>query len=165
MLGIIICLVANTQRRIRAEQQLRLSQRRYQDLSELLPQTVFEMDDKGQMTYVNRFGLSWSGYSQEDISNGLSGQDLFHPDDRPRLKENIAKIYQGAPLQGNEYRAVKKNGTTAPVLSYSRSFQREDGSTGLRGTLTDVSAIHRAEQEAMLTRLYLINVEIGRAHV
>ncbi len=158
LLGIIIYLVANTQRRILAEQQLRLSQKRYQDLSELLPQTVFEMDDRGQMIYVNQFGLTWSGYSQEEISRGFSSQELFHPDDHPKLKENIAKIHQGAPLEGNKYRIVKKNGTTAQVLSYSRPFQREDGSTGLRGTLTDVSALHRAEQEAMLTRLYLKSV-------
>jgi PAS domain S-box-containing protein len=158
LLGIILFLVANTRRRIRAEKQLRLSQMRYHDLSELLPQTVFEIDDKGMMAYVNQFGLTWSGYSQEDISAGFPGLRLFHPDDQVRVEENIARINQGAPLQGNEYRVIKKNGDITPVLSYSRPFQREDGSTGLRGVLTDVSAIHRAEHEAMLTRLYLKNV-------
>ncbi len=158
MLVVIVVLVANTRRRIRAEKKLRLSESRYRELVEMLPQPVFEVDIKGRLTYLNQFGLDWLGYSQEDLTAGVFVRDLFFQEDRQQLEENIAKILQGAPLRGNEYRILKKDGTSVPVLSYSRVLHDETGVVGLRGVVTDVSAIHRAEQEALLVRLYLKNV-------
>ncbi len=158
LLSIIFYQVANTRRRIQAEQKLRLSQIRYHDLTELLPQTIFEIDAMGQITYLNQYGLKWSGYTQEEVSTGFPVQNLFHPDDWERLDKNIKDIYQGAPLRGNKYRIINKKGEVISVLGYSRPCQAENGSIGLHGILTDVSALQSAEQDAILTRLYLQNV-------
>ena len=46
---------------------LKESEKKYRDLTELLPQPVFESDLKGNITFVNRIGLLIFGYSQEDM--------------------------------------------------------------------------------------------------
>lgn len=158
LLGVVIYLMLNTKRRIQAEKLLRESETRYRDLTELLPQTVFEIDENGQMSYVNQFGLQWSGYSRQEISAGFLALDLFHPDDHARLRANAANIRAGADLRGNEYRAVKKDGSVVPVLSYSRPYRIRENIFGLRGILIDISEINRAQQEAALVRVFLKNV-------
>lgn len=158
MLGVVIYLMITTKRRLLAEKRLRESETRYRDLTELLPQTVFEIDENGQMSYINQFGLQWSGYSRQEITRGFPALDLFHPDDRERIRNNAAHIRAGSALRGNEYRVVKKDGSVVPVLAYSRPYRIDNEALGLRGILIDISDIHQAQHEAALVRLYLKNV-------
>ncbi len=158
LLASTIYLAINTRRRIHAEKQLQESEAHYRGLTEMLPQTIFETDEQGQLNYTNQFGLDWSGYSHDDLHDRLSVLDIFHPDDHNRLQKNIARTHDENSSQGNEYRFIKKDGSVVPVLVYSRSSKLTTGGSGLRGSLIDISDIRRAEQDALLVRLYLQNV-------
>ena len=52
--------------------ELRESEDKFRKLAELLPETIFETDIKGNITYSNPIGLKKFGYTQEDLDKGLS---------------------------------------------------------------------------------------------
>jgi PAS domain-containing protein len=58
--------------RIKAEAALKESERRYRELADLLPQTIFELDAKGNIIFANSFGLKTFRYTQIDLMNGLN---------------------------------------------------------------------------------------------
>jgi ABC-type amino acid transport substrate-binding protein len=50
---------------------LRRSDRRFQELCDLLPQTVFETDAKGHITFLNQSGFDMLGVDEASIPNGI----------------------------------------------------------------------------------------------
>jgi len=50
---------------------LRHSDRRFQELCDLLPQTVFETDANGHITFLNRSGLDMLGLDEETVLTGI----------------------------------------------------------------------------------------------
>ena len=130
----------------RAEQALTETESKYRELADLLPQTVFEIDEKGNFTFANRYGFESSGYSQEDIDRGLNALQLFIPEDRERVARNIRKTLSGERSQGHEYTALRKDGSTFPVLIYSSPIIRDNKPVGLRGIVIDMTERRRAQE-------------------
>jgi PAS domain S-box-containing protein len=132
--------------RKRAEEALLVSEERFKELAELLPQAVFEIDVKGNFTYVNRCGFESSGYTQKDVDKGFNAIQLFIPEDRERVKRNIEKRLRGEETESSEYTVRRKDGSTFPVVVYSSSIIRGEEPVGLRGVVFDVTERKRAEK-------------------
>lgn len=131
----------------RIETQLRDSEFRFRELADLLPQTVFEVDSDGRLTYVNRTALEQFGYTEEDFEAGLSAIQMFIPEDRERLIENINRRLQGEAASGRDYTAQRKDGTTFPARTYTSEILHEGKAIGLRGLVFDMTEIRRAEEQ------------------
>ncbi len=82
-------LIAASFERARAERTLRLSEERYRALYDDNPTMFFSVNPDGVIQSVNRFGARQLGYTVEELT-GTSVFDLFHPDDLPVLREQIA---------------------------------------------------------------------------
>ena len=136
-----------TERRA-AESALRESEEKFRQLADLLPQIVFEVDAQGNITYANRFAFRSTGYSQEDIDNGVNMTQVFIPEETGRLIENFKKMMSGEELGGVEYTCIRKDGRTFPMMTYSSVVVRDGEPVGLRGVAVDVS--ERKLAEAML---------------
>ncbi|MHA2272282.1 MAG: PAS domain S-box protein [Candidatus Hodarchaeales archaeon] len=132
--------------RKKAEEDLRESERRFRELADLLPQTVFELDLEGNFTFANRYGLESSGYTQDDIDKGLNALRLFVPEDRPHLKEIVQRKLAGEKLGEHEYTAMRKDGSRYPVLIYSNPIIRDHKVVGLRGIVLDITDLKQAEE-------------------
>lgn len=130
-----------------AVEALQTSQEKYRELADLLPQTVFELDMDGNFTYSNRYGFDSTGYTQEDIDNGLNALQLFSPEDQERIKQNIVKLINGEQINANEYTLKRKDGSLVPVLIYSRPILRDGKPVGLRGIVVDITDRKRMERE------------------
>jgi len=115
------------------------SESRYQDLLDRLPQTVFEVDLDGGFVYVNRTGIETFGYTREELSGGLTVSALVAPEDRERLRSNIARRLSGGAPEGMRYTAVRKDGSTFPILVHSTVIHRDGRPVGLQGYLVDIS--------------------------
>jgi PAS domain S-box-containing protein len=127
------------------------SEERFRELADMLPQTIFELDLDANFTYSNRSGFESTGYTQKDIDNGLNALQLFIPEDRERVAKNIARILEGGKLEPSEYTALRKDGSTFPVLIYTRPIIRDGKLEGLRGVVVNISdrkAIEETQQEA-----------------
>jgi len=132
--------------RKKAEKALTESESKYRELADLLPQTVFEIDERGNLTFANRYGFESCGYTRQDIDKGLNALQLFIPEDRERVKRSIRKILSGEKCEGHEYTALRKDGGTFPVLIYSSPIIRGNKPVGLRGIVVDMTERKRAEE-------------------
>jgi PAS domain S-box-containing protein len=133
--------------RKRAEVALRESEERFRELAELMPETIFEVNLKGRLTFVNRNAYNYFGYTQADLKRGLTSFDMILPADRDRAKENVAKILSGERTGINEYTAIRKDGTTFPVMIHSAPIFKEGKPVGLRGFMIDITDRKTAEEE------------------
>lgn len=142
----IIKISKDITQRKQIEEALDVSERKYRDLADSLPQIVFEIDLEGNFKYINRHGFNSTGYTQEDIENGLNAFQLFIPEDRSKVRENIKKIISGVKSFGNEYTALRKDGSKFPVIVYSSPVINGNKITGLRGIVVDITEYKRAEE-------------------
>jgi PAS domain S-box-containing protein len=129
-----------------AEEKLRESEGRFQELADLLPQPVFEFDTNGKFTFVNRSGLELFGHTIEELEKGANVLEALHPDDREKAWQNIRSLGEGRPSRGNEYTAKRADGTEFPVLAYTTRICRNGEVVGYRGILIDITKRKRAEQ-------------------
>lgn len=132
--------------RQRLEESLRESEKRFRELADLLPQTIFEVDLKGRFTYANRYWLETTGYGQEDLENGINISQLFVPEQRERINENIEKVWSFGQLDENEYTVLRKDGSTYPALIYANAIIRGGRLIGGRGIILDITERKRVEQ-------------------
>ena len=133
--------------RKQAEVALRESEQRFRELAELMPETIFEMDLEGKLTFVNRNAYNYFGYTPADLKQGISSFDMIIPADRDLAKQNILRILNGERTGINEYTALRKNGTTFPVMIHSAPIFKQGKPVGLRGFIIDITDRKKAEEE------------------
>jgi PAS domain S-box-containing protein len=134
--------------REQAEKALRESEERFRELAELLPETIFELDVSGHLTFVNRSALDQFKVTQQDLDQGINAFDMFIPEDRQRVMENAQKILQGKQIGLVEFTALRSDGSTFPVMVNAAAIIHEDHAIGLRGIAIDIS--ERVQSETAL---------------
>ena len=143
-----LCGIArNITRRKQAEKALIENEKKFKELAELLPQTVFENDINGNITYSNTAGLELFGYTQKDIHNGLNFSQLFITKDSIRLKKIMPELLNNNNNKDNEYIAIKKNDTEFPIQIYSSPIIKDNKVIGLRGTIIDITKQTKVKEE------------------
>lgn len=136
-------------KRKKAEKALLLSESKYKDLSELLPQSIFEIDINGYLTFANEFAFNTFGYSKEDFNKNLSVIQMIAPHDREKAKRNIERILAGEQSDTHEYIAQRKDGSTFPVMVFSNRIMYEGKIMGLRGVIVDITERIQYEKALM----------------
>ena len=131
--------------RKQAEEAIHKSEERFKNLSDLLPEIVFEMDNKGNLTFINRQGFKTFGYKEEDLAQGLNVFQIIAPHDRDRALENTLKRLNGEEVGQQEYIATKKDGSTFPMKLSTNRIMQENKPIGVSGIAIDVSDYKRAE--------------------
>jgi PAS domain S-box-containing protein len=131
----------------KTERELRESERKYREFVELLPQTVFELDDRGTIISANHIALKSLGITQEDLDEGLNGFDVIAPEDRDRARENVQRVLNGELLGGIDYTALRKDGSTFPVIIYADAIIQDMRPVGIRGILVDITERKQAEEQ------------------
>ena len=133
--------------RKRMEEALRESETRFRELADLLPQSVFELDLKGNFTYCNRCGFETFGYTREDLEKGVNALQLYIPEERERVEQNIRKRLTGDEFDDHEYTGLRKDGSTFPILVYSSPIIRDGKPVGVRGIVLDITDRKQVEEE------------------
>jgi PAS domain S-box-containing protein len=134
------------------------SERRFRETVDLLPQIVFEIDESGNLTFLNRVALTLTGYSKEDLQAGLNALQLYSPQDRERRNENVKRLIAGETLGSNEYLLQRKDGSTFPAIVHSAPIVHENKSVGLRGIAVDITERKQMEEELRSARERLEHV-------
>ena len=130
----------------KADEALRESEERFRNMTDLLPQTVFEVDEKGDITFANREAYHTFGYSEEDIARAISVLQAVAPEDRTRAAENLRLRLNGDELSPNEYTALRKDGSRFPIILYARSTVRDGKYAGMTGILVDITEQKKMER-------------------
>ena len=134
--------------RKRAEEALRAGEARFRDLAEMLPEVVFEVNKKLNVTYANKKALDLFRYSGEDIALGLNCFDMIVPEDRQRAHDNVLKRARGEAVGPVEYEALRKDRSTFPVFLHMSPIERDGEIAGFRGLVVDITERKRLEEEA-----------------
>lgn len=149
--------------RIKAETALKESERRYRELADLLPQTIFELDARGNIIFANSFGLKTFRYTQIDLMYGLHVFEVVDPKDKERILEDVRQSLDRSSSQfgqGYEYRMIRKDGSTFPAVVYPAPIVKDGNVLGWRGIVVDISerkAAEEALQESEKTLQVFIN--------
>lgn len=110
---------------------LEQSLKKFREHTEMLPQTVYEMDLKGIQTYLNEAGIKVFRYQASPIER--SAFDFTATEDHVRMKENMQKgIAENIFTSGNAYTGVRADGTKFPVLDYGAPIFDKNEIVGTR---------------------------------
>jgi|GEM_PF-701072 len=132
--------------RRRVEEELRRSEDRFRQLAENFPETIFEADLSGRVTYANPHGMEWFGVSDADIRRGVNIMDFVAPQDREAVRDRIQQRFLGKTEGFMEYKALRTGGETFDALVYSALAYHDGRVSGLSGFILDVSERKLAER-------------------
>jgi len=130
----------------KAQEALKESETRFRDLTDRLPQMIFETDRDLRITYANRHAASVSGYSVEELTAGRPVLSLIKPSHHARFMESVKSILANSPYEPKEYTAIRKDGSTLPVVVYSSLISRNQEIVGFRGVAIDISGLRKMEE-------------------
>ncbi len=124
------------------------SEKRYRELTELLPIVVFETDLNAKFTYLNKKAYDIFGYSMEDIENGLTIFDIVpkerHDEVIARIGDVISNTNKFIVLETIVY---TKNRKEILCNIYPGIYYNNDNEPiGVRGALIDISLHKQAEE-------------------
>jgi PAS domain S-box-containing protein len=125
------------------------SEKRYRELADSLPEIVFETDDKGILTFVNKKGQEILGYTNS-IQKQRSIFEFFTPEDKQKAITNVQERLQGQKSTGTEYKLITTDGTKLPVLAFSEQITK-DGKQGLRGIVVNLTELKNAERKLAIS--------------
>jgi len=130
--------------RIRARNELRLSEERYKQLAESAPAGIFECDGSGRCTYVNARWSEISGLGLE-ASHRLGWLAAIHPEERADAQENWRRaVAEGRGWDG-QHRVLTPDGVVRWVRALAAAVSSSDGEPGYVGTVEDITAIKQSE--------------------
>ena len=131
-----------------SEAALFASEKRFQSLAEMLPQSIWECDDRGNVTFVNQRTYEMYRYDHEDVEKGMTIWQTIHPDDRERVLGDFIRALTEEPSEFpafHEFMSIRKDGSTFPLITYHVPIVHENKITGMRGIGIDISERKRAE--------------------
>lgn len=144
--------------RKQVEKKLRESEQRFRDIAESTPQVIFEMDEKGRITFANKQAFEIFGYDERDLSEGIEYLSLFNTNEISRLKGNLQKVAEGGQSAGNEYNALRKDGSSFPVIIHVARIMKDGHLSGFRGMIVDITERKKAEEELVESKRFLQDI-------
>ncbi len=155
--------------RLRAENGLKDSGKKYRELVEKAELAIAIDDKDGMITYFNQEFANVFGYSSEEII-GQSHQSLCHPEDLQWIERIHKKRLNGEKVpEEYEFRGIKKNGKVVWVMLKTAPVIRQGRITGTRNYLWDITerklnefalqeAKEKAEESDRLKSAFLQNL-------
>ena len=132
---------------LRTEEALRGSEERFRQLAEIFPETIFETDLKGRITYVNKHGFQHFRRNPDDFEHNVTILDRVAPEDRQNVLERARDRMKSVSGGLLEYKAQRADGSTFDAMAYSAPIINQGNTVGLRGFIMDISERKRTEKE------------------
>jgi signal transduction histidine kinase/CheY-like chemotaxis protein len=116
------------------------NQKRYQELADMLPQSIFESDLKGNYTYANKAWFRNFRYSLPDLEKGINVLNTL-------VSETALDILKSEKLEDAAFLAFRKDNTHFEASVYTDDIIKEGRITGKRGIVIDISDKNRYIRE------------------
>ncbi|MFO8019587.1 MAG: PAS domain S-box protein [Promethearchaeia archaeon] len=142
----LVTLIDVTEKK-KAEEDLKRSERKYKDITELLPDIIYEANKQSFVTYLNPAGLKKFGFTEEDVEKGINIFEVIAPEHHKKAKKAIMKILNREETNPHEYKMIRKDGEIFYGLIHSRPIVKNDKVVGLRGVIHDITEKRKAEEK------------------
>ncbi|MGM0504637.1 MAG: PAS domain S-box protein [Bacteroidota bacterium] len=139
--------VVDITERERVMKALAESEEKYREMTELLPVAIWEINLNGICTYTNKVGFQIHGYTPDDLVKGINVLDLIIPEQRDYAANTLKKRLNGFVSHGDEYIALRKDGTTFPAKIYTSVIYHNKKPVGFIGVTIDITETKKAAQE------------------
>ncbi|HPJ26718.1 MAG TPA: diguanylate cyclase, partial [Synergistaceae bacterium] len=125
----------------RTEMRLQEEKNRYKDLTDSLPQTIFETDIQGNIRFMNRNGFSSFLYHPKDFKNrDFSWLELFEEEDRGKARQCLKRLLEEDREIATELTARTSEGKNFPAALYINPVRQTGEIYGVLGIIIDLSA-------------------------
>ncbi|MGZ4928596.1 MAG: ATP-binding protein [Halobacteriota archaeon] len=121
------------------------SERRIRELTDALPEVVYETDAHAAFTFVNAACLRMFGYTKDELLAGMTAYDVIAPDDRNRGKKVFRQRMDAKRLEWVEYLGLRKDDTTFSISVRAVPIKRDGVAVGVRGIIVDITERNQAE--------------------
>ncbi|HEY3276431.1 MAG TPA: PAS domain S-box protein [Syntrophorhabdaceae bacterium] len=155
-------IVRDVTDRTRAESLLKESEEKYRSLTETISDVIYELDDRGTITYISPVITDIMGYEPADLV-GKHFTDFVHKDDRGRLAGRFSELMKGIEYP-SDYRVIDKSGHVRWVRTKTRPVMKGDRVSGARGTMMDITERKSAE-EALRTSQFRLAQTMDLARI
>lgn len=130
-----------------AEEELRRSEAQFRATAEALPGMLFVATDQDGNLYVNEEYRRYTGRADKDLL-GFRSFELFHPDDRERMREAWNHAVRTGELYQGEFRMRRHDGAFRWHLVRGLPIRDDDGGIDRWvGACVDIHERIEAEQE------------------
>lgn len=143
----ILSIVRDITENIKTENALRESEQRYRELTDMLPEAVFETGPDGNFTYANKKAYELFGYESVDLNKKYSPINMVIVEEREIVKKNLHRIFTENTRLHYEYTGLHSSGRHFPILVHSTAIIRENKVAGICGIVINLTERIRIEKE------------------
>lgn len=126
--------------------ELQDSEERFRNLADLLPLMVYEADFEGNVLYANQQALMQMGVSDHDLKQGVNLLSFAAPSNKEKAAKKFKEAFGQEGISKGEFLAVRKDGSTMPIIDYSSPIMKGGKVVGLRSVAIDLSDQKKTEQ-------------------
>jgi PAS domain S-box-containing protein len=119
---------------------------RYKQLTNSLPEVIFELDMNYNLTYTNKVASQIFGYTHDDFLKGLTIFNFTHPDEKKRTLDNLKELYNGKFIKPEIFRLKKKDGSYLYMRVYAYPILEDKHVKGIRAIIHDVTEMKQSEE-------------------
>jgi PAS domain S-box-containing protein len=134
---------------------LKLSEKRFKDLSELLPEMVCEIDLNGHIIFANKYALQKMGYKKSEIIKDFHFKNFFHKSEQRKAVIDFLYALKHKKIPPKDYLVTKRDGTTFPAIVYTNQIINNGIVTGIRGVMIDITERKEYEEKLKSNENYL----------
>jgi len=131
--------------RKKAEYELQESHKKYRDLVDNVTDGVYQIDTKGNFTYVNKVIEKRSGIPAEKFV-GLNFRDVVIPEYHEIVSANLARFWAGEQVPPFELAYRTATGQTITVETNVRPIYDGNTITGIQGISRDITQRKKTER-------------------
>jgi PAS domain S-box-containing protein len=130
---------------IKIRDELVSSEQKYRELTEFLPEAVFETNENGTIIFANKRGFEMFGYSVETPLKDFSIFNLVAPEERDKAHNSLSRPTSSTCI--TNYTGLHSSGRMFPIQIHSSHMMRNGKFSGLCGIAIDLTEKIKIEDE------------------
>ncbi len=147
--------VENQNKRLEKEVQrqtldLKESELKFRNFSEMLPETVLEFDKDLSIEFINHFAAKKFLYNSELEIKSL--KQIIHPDFHQKLISFLKDFGTEPEFRSMEINAIRKDKTVFPAILYANPYFDKNKLLGFRSILLDISVLKQTQKNLRLAK-------------